>query len=87
MAHKQHSTKATVLAAKQKILNKLCTIYMQSKDSSYIPADKLRQELGIPESVFAEAMKSFADTEEQMAVEVGSSNSPSQQDSRTARSR
>ena len=70
MAHTQHSPKATVLSAKQKILKKLCTVYIRSKDSSFIPADKLRQELGIPEPVFAEAMKSFTDTEEQMAVEV-----------------
>ena len=70
MAHIQQSTKATLFSAKQKILNKLCTVYARSKDNRAISADELRRELGIPENVFAEALKSFMEAENQLAIEV-----------------
>ena len=59
-----------VVSAKQKIFNKLCTVYRRHGESRFIPADELRRELGIPENVFTEALKSFTNAENQMAVEV-----------------
>jgi len=70
MAYRKHTPEQTVVSAKQKILNKLCAVYMRYGESCFIPADELRRELGIPENVFTEALKSFTSAENQMAVEV-----------------
>ncbi len=71
MAAIKESSDATLLSAKQRILNRLCTGYIgSSKDGGFIPADKLRRELSIPENVFAEALNSFINAEKQLAVEV-----------------
>jgi len=74
MANIKHASDATLLSAKQKILNQLCTGYIRSsKDDGFVPADKLRRELSIPENVFAQALNSFI-KEKQLAVEVIESN-------------
>ena len=70
MAYEKHTPEATVVVAKQRILNKLCSVYIKRRDSRFIPADELRRELGIPENVFAKALNSFKNAEGQMAVEV-----------------
>jgi hypothetical protein len=71
MTNTKHSSDATLLLAKQKILNRLCTGYIgSSKDDRFITADKLRRELSIPEDIFAEALNSFITAENQLAVEV-----------------
>jgi hypothetical protein len=70
MTNSKHSPEVTVVSAKQMILNKLCTAYIRFEDDGLIPADELRRELDIPETVFAEALESFINGENQMAVEV-----------------
>ncbi len=70
MAHRKHSPEATVLSAKQQILNRLCAAYRRSNHNGLIPADALRRELDISEAVFVEAVNSFIIGENQEAVEV-----------------
>src|SRR4026209_9158 len=59
MTNSNHSPDVTVVSAKQMILNKLCTASIRFEDDGLIPADELRRELDIPETVFAEALESF----------------------------
>ena len=70
MAYTKHTPELPVVSAKQKVVNKLCTVYTRYGESRFIPADELRRELGIPDNVFTEALKSFTNAENQIAVEV-----------------
>jgi hypothetical protein len=70
MAYGQHPPRATVLSAKQQIINKLCTAYLRSQDDGMTSADLLRQELGLSESTFMEALNSFVSEQNPVAVEV-----------------
>ena len=70
MAHRKHSPEATVLSAKQQILTRLCAGYRRSKHNGLIPADAVRRELDLSETVFVEAVNSFLIGENQTAVEV-----------------
>ena len=65
MAHTKHSPEATVVSAKQQILNRLCAAYRRSNHNGLIPADALRRELDISEAVFVEAVNSFVIGENQ----------------------
>jgi len=72
MAQKKQSPDATLLLAKQRIFNKLCIRYRHShQDPAFsLHADALRRELFIPEDIFAEALDSFTQLENQLAIEV-----------------
>jgi hypothetical protein len=72
MAQRKQSRDATLLFAKYRIFNKLCTSHRRSYQNPAfcISADDLRRELLIPEGLFAEALDAFINAENQMAVEV-----------------
>ncbi len=70
MAANKPLPEVEILAAKQKIFNKLCSDYVRLKKSDRVDAEELRRELNIPEAIFGEALFGFLSVEKQMAVEV-----------------
>jgi hypothetical protein len=72
MAQKRQPPDATLLLAKHRIFNRLCTGHRRSYQNPAfsIRADDLRRELFIPGDVFAKALDAFIHAENQMAVEV-----------------
>jgi hypothetical protein len=73
MAQRKEISQKTLVRAKYKVFNELCTAYMRSKDAAALRADDVRRRLGIPENVFAEVLAGFIN-EIQRAVEVFESN-------------
>jgi hypothetical protein len=61
-----------VLQAQHKIFNKLCMAYRRSRQNPAfrVRAEDVRNELGIPEKVFVEALDSFVDVSGERIVEV-----------------
>lgn len=65
-----------VLQAQYKIFNKLCMAYRRSRQKAAfrIRAEDVRNELAIPENVFADALDSFIDANGERIVEVFEQN-------------
>jgi hypothetical protein len=72
MAQKREPPDPTILLAKHRIFNRLCTGYRRSYQNPHfgIRADDLRKELSIPKDIFAIALDAFINTENQVAVEI-----------------
>ena len=70
MAANKYLPEPEVFTAKQRILNKLCKVYLRFKKNEWVDAEELRRELNISEAVFADALFGFLSVEKQMAVEV-----------------
>jgi hypothetical protein len=51
---------ALIIDAQQRIFNELCTAYRRSLDRG-IPAEKIRNKLGLSEAFFREALANFRD--------------------------
>jgi hypothetical protein len=66
------STEISVLEARRKIFNKLCSAYRRSgQDPNFgVPAQNVMVELAIPRNVFAEALDGFADVAGELIVEM-----------------
>jgi hypothetical protein len=69
MAQHKPIPESILVVARHRIFNRLCAVYRRSKDSAFRAAD-LRQELAIPEEVFAGVLSSFIHTDTPKAVEV-----------------
>ena len=65
----QNYSQAAVRFAQYQIFNKLCVVYLRSNDTAFFRAVDLRNELNIPERVFAETLRAFRH-DDQVAVEI-----------------
>jgi hypothetical protein len=50
---------SAIRLAQNQIFNRLCLEYTRTKDAAFFRADDLRKELAIPETAYAEAVRSF----------------------------
>jgi hypothetical protein len=64
------NTREDARCTRHQIFNRLCAAYRRSKDPGFVRADDLRQELAIPEDVFAGVLTSFINSDSPRAVEV-----------------
>lgn len=63
MAQKKPIPERTLVSTRHQIFNRLCAAYRRSKDPGFVRADDLRQELAIPEDVFAGVLTSFINSD------------------------
>jgi hypothetical protein len=61
--------RSDVLWAQNQLFNKLCSVYVRTRDISFIRAEDLQKELAIPDHLFAEALRAFR-VSDQLTVEV-----------------
>jgi len=70
MNYKKPIPERTIIVARNRIFNRLCTVYRRSKDPAFVSAADLKRELAIPEDVFAGVLSSFIHSDTPKAVEV-----------------